>query len=534
MLRGKVPLLYFGTAMRPEHNQTHGRPLPPKSEFLSHLKHRIAGSIDKIMSTPMIFGKMRRTVRLMLLSGLMLLSSGAVLPVQAAEAASRRPNIVFVLLDDVRFDDVIDHPFAKLPNFQRLVTEGASFQRMFTSAPLCSPSRAAILTGQYPHRNGITDNSERGEQSHRIVTFPKLLHDAGYRTGFFGKWHMSHADDSPRPGIDRWVSFVGQGFYFDADLNVDGQPVKSKGYITDTLTDHAVSFIESSSADRPFLAFIAQKASHPEIHPNQVRTFPAAPGDEKLYENETVPHGANWRAPLTGKPALARKVEFNDPRSPAGGLPDAFVKDRLRMLSAVDRSLGRLFDVLKAKGVLDDTLFAVTSDQGFFYGEFGLAQERRLAYEPSIHIPLIVRFPKLAAAGSKPAALASNVDLAPTLLELAGAKIPADMQGRSLVRAFKDNSATIRNEFLIEYYSDKEFSRLQGMGYHAVRTDRYKLIRYKELKGMDELYDLTKDPSELDNLLPDRAPAGVLEDLTARLDGMLGKPAGGAGQGPGI
>lgn len=470
-------------------------------------------------------------IRIFLYSGrpllslvLAIFSSGLAVRAQPAPATPSRPNIVFVLLDDVRFDDVINHPFAKLPNFQRLVNEGTSFQRMFTSAPLCSPSRAVIMTGQYPHRNGITDNSERGEQSHRIVTFPKLLRDAGYRTGFFGKWHMSATDDTARPGLDRWVSFVGQGMYFNADLNVDGQPVKSQGYITDILTDYAVSFIESAPADRPFLAFIAQKASHPEIHPNRVRSFPAAPGDEKLYENDTVPHGPNWRAPLTGKPALARKVEHDDPRSPVGGLPDAFVKDRLRMLSAVDRSLGRLFEALTAKGALDNTIFVLTSDQGFFYGEFGLAQERRLAYEPSIRIPLIVRYPKVAPAGAKPQSLASNVDIAPTLLELAGAPAPANLQGRSLVRAFTDGSAKIRDEFLIEYYSDTEFSRLQGMGYHAVRTDRYKFIRYKELTGMDELYDLEKDPHELDNLLPDRAPPGVIEDLSARLTALLAAP----------
>ena len=211
----------------------------------------------------MIFRSLSRLLQILALAGSAILACTVARGAQTAPGATPRPNIVFVLLDDVRFDDVINHPFAKLPNFQRLVDEGASFQRMFTSAPLCSPSRAVILTGQYPHRNGITDNSERGEQSHRIVTFPKLLRDAGYHTGFFGKWHMSATDDTARPGLDRWVSFVGQGMYFNADLNVDGQPVKGQGYITDVLTDYAVSFIESAPADRPFLAFVAQKASHP-------------------------------------------------------------------------------------------------------------------------------------------------------------------------------------------------------------------------------------------------------------------------------
>lgn len=439
-------------------------------------------------------------------------------------AEPRRPNIVFILLDDVRYDDLIDHPFVQLPNLARVVKEGASFQRFFTSAPLCSPSRAAFLTGQYPHRNGIIDNGERAEQSHQIVTFPKLLHDAGYRTGFFGKWHMAHDDDTPRPGFDKWVSFLGQGVYFDPMLNVDGVEVHATGYMTDILTEHAVSFIEASPADKPFLAFIAQKASHPEIYANQVRTFPPAPGDERLYEGAALPRLPSWHASVHDKPALSRPVDYSDPRSPKGGLPDSIIRDRLRMLSAVDRSIGKLLDSLTAKGVLDQTIFVITSDQGFFYGEFGLAQERRLAYEPSIRIPFVMRYPKLAKPGSRPNALVSNVDVAPTLLELAGASIPTNMDGRSLVSTFNKRSRPVRKDLLIEYYSDREFPRIQNMGYKAIRTDRYKYIRYEELKGMDELYDLRSDPFEQSNLLPDRATKWVLDDLRTRLDLLIGPP----------
>jgi len=435
--------------------------------------------------------------------------------------AQDRPNIVFVLLDDARYDDLIDHPFAELPNLKRLVSEGASFTNVYTSAPLCSPSRAVFMTGQYPYRNGIVDNGERAEQSHRIVTFPKLLHDAGYRTGFFGKWHMGHADDSPRPGFDRWVSFVGQGVYFDPDLNIDGKPAKARGYMTEILTEHAVSFIEAVPDTQPFLVVMAQKAVHPEIHPNFVRSFPPASRDAQQYHDAAIPHGPSWRAPLTGKPALQRPYDVSDPRSPAGGLPDSVVRDRLRMLSAIDRSVGELITTLERRGMRDKTVIVVTSDQGFFYGEFGLAQERRLAYEPSIHIPFIVRYPRLAKPGSQPRALASNVDVAPTLLALGGAKTPASMQGRSLLPALAADTANVRDELLIEFYSDTEFPRVKGMGYKAVRTSRYKFIRYDELRGMDELYDLARDPHELDNLLPGRVPPGVLADLTARLDRLL-------------
>jgi len=438
--------------------------------------------------------------------------------------AAARPNIVFVMLDDVRYDDVIDHPFVELPHLARLLREGASFERFYTSAPLCSPSRAVFLTGQYPLRNGIVDNGERAELSHQIVTFPRLLHEAGYHTGFFGKWHMGHEDDTPRPGFDRWVSFVGQGVYFDPEMNIDGQLLKAEGYMTDLLVAHAVEFIAAAPPDAPFLAYIAHKAVHPETHPNNVRTFPSAPGDEHLWHGAELPRDPSWRAPTDDKPALDRPVEFDDPRSPAGGLPDEDVFGRLRMLAAVDRGLGQLIEALEARSVLDETLFVVTSDQGFFYGEFGLAQERRLAYEPSIHIPLIVRYPGEVQAGSRPRALASNVDIAPTMLELGGAPTPEGLDGVSLLPALRDPTRAGRAAVLIEYYTDAVFLRLQNMGYKAVRTERYKYVRYEDLDGMDEVYDLDTDPFELVNLWPDRLPAGVLEELTRRLDAELAGP----------
>jgi arylsulfatase A-like enzyme len=169
-------------------------------------------------------------------------------------------------------------------------------------------------------------------------------------------------------------------------------------------------------------------------------------------------------------------------------------------------------------------VFIVTSDQGFFYGEFGMAQERRLSYEPSTHIPLLVRYPALVRAGSMPTALASNVDIAPTMLELGGAAVPPGLDGRSLVPALRDGDTTIRDDLLIEYYSDQVFPRIVSMGYKALRTDRYKYIRYEDLVGMDELYDLERDPFELDNLLPDRAPEELVAELGVRLERQLEGP----------
>lgn len=432
-----------------------------------------------------------------------------------------RPNIVFILLDDVRKDD-LEHGFLELPNIRRLAQQGTRFENFFTVAPLCSPSRAVFLTGLYPHQNGITDNRERGAESHSLITFPLLLNQAGYRSGFVGKWHMGHEDASPRPGFDRWVSFVGQGVYFDPEMNIDGLPARESGYITDILGQHAVDFVHAGDRTRPFVLFMAHKAVHPEIHADRVRSFPPAPGDEQRYQDAVLPRAESYQAPLDGKPALARITEYDDPRSPEGGTPDEDIFGRLRMLDAVDRSVGQMLDALEEAGELDRTVVVLTSDQGFFYGEFGLAQERRLPYEPSIRIPLIVRYPAMTAPGSTVSQIATNLDIAPTLLELGSVLPSPDMVGRSLVPVMRDGAMLDRPDaFLIEYHTDEVFERIVNMGYRALRTDRYKYIRYRELEGMDELYDLAEDPYELHNML-ERAEPELVEELTRTLDELAG------------
>src|SRR5918993_4653598 len=149
-------------------------------------------------------------------------------------AEKARPNIVFILMDDLRSDELgcTGHPFVQTPNIDRLAKEGCQFKNAFATTPLCSPSRASFLTGHYAHKHGILDNTDRSPRTHELVTWPRLLHDAGYETAFIGKWHMG-VDDSPRPGFDHWVSVRGQGRYLDPELNVDGQRVTAKGYVTD-------------------------------------------------------------------------------------------------------------------------------------------------------------------------------------------------------------------------------------------------------------------------------------------------------------
>ncbi len=191
------------------------------------------------------------------------------------------------------------------------------------------------------------------------------------------------------------------------------------------------------------------------------------------------------------------------------------------MLLGVDDSLGRIVAALARKGILDDTIVVFTSDHGYFYGEHGLNEERRLAYEETIRIPLIVRYPRLAAAGSTPAEMALSIDLAPTLLEVAGVAPPAGIQGRSLVPLLTRTVKDWRSAFLIEYFSDTVFPRIRNMGYSAVRTSRHKYIQYRELKGMDELYDLEADPHELSNVIAKPEAGETLKQMQAELQRVL-------------
>jgi N-acetylglucosamine-6-sulfatase len=446
-------------------------------------------------------------------------------PVLGAEPA-RRPNVVVVLVDDLRWDE-IDYPFVKGPGVQRMGREGARFANAFTTSPLCSPSRASLLTGRYAHAHGITDNTDRSPRSHQLVTFPRLLHDAGYETAFVGKWHMG-VDDTPRPGFDRWVSVRGQGRYVDPELNVDGERVARKGYFTDVLHEYALEFLRRERS-RPFLLYVSHKAVHPDVTQNadgsvdlsDAERFVPSERHRGLYTKAIVPHRPNHGRVPAGKPALLRAVAGLPFLGPDTATSDETIRERLRVLAAVDEGLVQILELLDARGVLDDTVVVFTSDEGYFYGEHGLSVERRLAYEESARVPLFVRYPRLVGRGRVIEPLVLGIDLAPTLLELAGAPAPADLHGRSLVALLRGETVPWREDFLIEHFSDKVFPRLVGMGYRAVRTRSWKYIQYSDQQGMDELYDLDADPYEMANRIDDPRARGALADMKARLGRLL-------------
>ncbi len=441
----------------------------------------------------------------------------------------RRPNIVMVLVDDMRWDEmrVAGHPFIDTPNMDRLARDGARFLNAFACTPLCSPSRATFLTGQYPHTNGIIDNTAR--PSHDLRVFPLELQRAGYRTGFFGKWHMGN-DASPRPGFDHWVALPGQGEAIDPTLNVDGEQVGAKGYTTDLLTDSGERFMDRSS-ERPFLVYLAHKAVHPNVIqrddgrvvpiPGQPGGFVAAERHRGRYAGRTMPRRPNAFKPPLGKPALLRTIDDLPPLGAKTATTDEEIRGRQEMLLAVDDSLGRILGALERKGALDNTIVVFASDHGYFYGEHGLNEERRLAYEETIRIPLLIRYPSLAKAGSTPTEMALNLDIAPTLLEVAGLRPSAEIQGRSLVPVLKGEAGQWRTSFLVEYFTDTVFPRIRNMGYVAVRTTTHKYIQYRELEGMDEFYDLEKDPYEETNLVGRADARAALAQVQGELQRLV-------------
>lgn len=441
----------------------------------------------------------------------------------ALHAGDSRPNVVFVLVDDLRWDALgcVGHPFVKTPNVDRLAREGVLFRNAFTTTPLCSPSRGSFLTGQYVHTHGIRDNTGRGPASHKLITFPKLLHDAGYESAYVGKWHMG-ADSSPRPGFDRWVSFRSQGIYVDPLLNVDGKEVKATGYMTDLLTDHAVQFIKQKRT-KPFVVYLAHKAVHGPFTP--------AARHEKLYDDAQVtppPSVLDPERSRATKPALTAATKG----APANlKLTDGkvSVKDfgilhkQLQCLAAIDEGVGKLLEALTETGKLDNTIFVFTSDNGYFWREHALG-DKRWAYEESIRIPMVVRYPKLAKGGEKRDQLVLNIDVAPTFLELAGVKVPDNVQGKSLVPVLKSDKSEWRTSFLAEYFQDGKFVHPP---WYAARNERWKYIHYPEKKA-DELYDLKADPHEMKNLVDDAKAQEQLKAMKQDLARLLKETGAGS------
>ena len=433
-----------------------------------------------------------------------------------AAAKPQQPDVIFVLVDDLRWDGLscMGHPYVKTPNIDRLRDSGALMENAFCTPSICCPSRATFMTGTYASRHGVIDNETSEYNPDITPPLTKYLQEAGYKTAMIGKWHMGH-DARPRPFFDHWVSFKGQGKYNDVEVNIDGRKVKWNGYTTDLLTDEAIRFIEEQPKEQPYFCMLSHKAVHEPFKPAP-RHKDAFGADQTDIEPES------WTDDFENKPDWQRRQRVTDVRWDwrtrdilSETLPDTVPSDpwktgqkkyieQYRCLAAVDEGIGRIFQTLENRGTLNNTLFVFTSDNGYFHGEHR-RWDKRLAYEESQRIPMIIACPGLIKAGSAVEQLVANVDFAPTVLDYAAIKIPDQMQGKSMRPLLENKTVQWRDSIFYEYWVDLVHS-IPTMT--AVRTDQYKLITYPELDDIDELYDVQNDPHELNNLAanPELAP----------------------------
>ena len=435
-------------------------------------------------------------------------------------AAEKRPNFLFILTDDQRYDAMgfMGRPsWFKTPNIDRIAREGAHFRNTFVTTSLCAPSRACFMTGAYAHKHGVVNN-DGYDPDPSCPTFPMVLQEAGYETAYVGKWHQAPTSD-PRPGFDYWLSFLGQGVYEDPKLNENGRQFIAKGYMTDLLTDYAVKWLKKDR-EKPFCMVLAHKAVHGPFTPpaRHKDAFPDAEIPEPASYKDTFEDKPEWmRRAYTygmrreqwvaseGMP-IPKKIE----RKPWNGKGSL---DYYRTILGIDDSVGQVLDTLQAAGQLDNTVIVFAGDNGYFVGEHGLG-DKRLMFEESIRIPFLMRYPKLLKPGSKVDGTVLNIDLAPTLLDLAGAKIPETMQGKSMAPVMKGKK-TAHDSFLYEYFREAWACGLPLM--LGVRTNEWKYCTYPDIKDIDELYDLKNDPLEMHNLSQDPAYAGKVKEMKAEL-----------------
>ncbi len=454
-----------------------------------------------------------------------------------------KPNLIVILIDDLRFDETgaSGHPYMKTPHIDRLANEGAKFVNAFHTTPLCSPNRASIVTGQYASRHGIIDNVGRDAMSHRLPNYHLELQKLGYETAHIGKWHMGN-DARPRPGYDHWVSFRGQGKITNPVLWENGEERTVEGYVSDLLSDRAVEYVRRKRK-RPFALFFAHKAVHPDVQQKQDGTIDASTMEgyvlperhRNLYKGAIYPMRPSVRPPeevVQQKPAWKEVFELReDPSSRA--LLDAIhvgtqeeVRERAAMMASVDEGVGRLLAALEETRQLDRTCIVFLGDNGFFFGEHALGAERRFAYEEGIRTAFFVRYPKRIPPGSSFAPMVLAIDIAPTMIELAGGKPGAHVQGRSLVPVMKGRARKWRESFLVEYFNESAWPWIVGMSYKAVRTERHKLIHWVHKDGVDELYDLERDPYEMANVIDDARYAQTRKDLVKELRKLVTEAVG--------
>ncbi|MHC4483360.1 MAG: sulfatase family protein [Planctomycetota bacterium] len=459
-----------------------------------------------------------------------------------AGRGGERPNILFIMSDDhaVQAMSCYGSKINKTPNLDRIANEGMRFDNCFCTNSICTPSRATILTGKYSHKNGCLTLSDKFDGTQQ--TFPKLLQKAGYYTAMVGKWHLK----TEPTGFDYWNVLPGQGKYFDPDMTEMGNKKQYKGYVTDIITDLALDFLKNRPEDKLFCLCYHHKAPHDmwEYDKKHAHLYEDIdiPEPDNLFDDYRNRGEAIKRA--TQKIGMEETVflhgtqgdQFDNIREKIAHLPPKeqkkisyqyFIKAYLRCVASIDENIGRVLNYLDEAGLKNNTIVIYTSDQGYFLGEHGLF-DKRFMYEESLRMPFVVRYPGEIKPGGVNDDIILNVDFAETFLDYAGVPIPKDMQGRSLRPLFRGKTPKDwRSSMYYRYWMHG--AHFNVAAHFGVRTKRYKLIYYYGLplnaKGAKrrptpsewELFDLQKDPKEMNNVYLDPAYRGVVKKLKAEL-----------------
>ncbi len=440
-----------------------------------------------------------------------------------------RPNVIFILTDDQRWDQLgcEGHPFLKTPHLDRLAAEGARFANMFVTTSLCSPSRASFLSGLYAHSHGVVNNFT--DYPEDLPSFPRSLQAAGYETAYIGKWHMGEQSDEKRPGFDYWVTHKGQGKYYDTEFNVNGHRTVKKGYYTHRVTDMAIDWLRQDR-DKPFLLILGHKAPHTPFTPEEKYRH--------IYDDIPIKYPDTAFA-LEGKPDWVKqridtwhgiygplygfRKEFPD-RSPESVKHFAdFVRSYTASIKSVDDSVGRIYSELERAGQLDNTMIVFAGDNGMFLGEHGMTDKRTM-HEPSIRVPLLIRYPRLVRPGTVVEQMVLNIDVAPSILDICSAPPLPKVHGMSFKPLLKGQTRRWRRSWYYEYNYEKQFPYTPNV--RGVRTDEWKYVHYPHGDGgpdrhKAELYNLKQDPGETKNLIDDPAYTAKVVELQRELARLM-------------
>ena len=472
---------------------------------------------------------------------------------QSNPSDKKAPNIVFIFSDDHATNAISAYgglftELAPTPNIDRIANEGALLENALCTNAICGPSRAAILTGTYSHVNGYYKNYKGGVFDNQQWTYPQALQNAGYQTALVGKWHLA----SEPVGFDYYkyhISKGEQGLYWDPVYNDNGETIKEKGYATNLTTDFALDWLQQRNEKEPFCLLLHYKAPHREWAPDTKY--------EALWEDVEMPYPSNFNDSYEGRELTAGDTEMTmdyfsrqdmkmtapdslskkkqrqwsqygfkpsevvtpsielSPQEVREWKYQKYIKDYLATIRSVDDNIGRVLAYLKENGLEENTILIYASDQGFFLGEHGFF-DKRFMYEESLKMPFIIRYPGKIKAGTVVNDIVSNIDFAPTLLEMAGVSIPEKVQGNSFFKILKGQASNNwRQSMYYHYYEYPYYHRVQP--HYGIRNQRYKLIHFYYNIDAWEFYDLENDPSEMNNLINNSAHASTISLLKSEL-----------------